>query len=284
MRILIVGCGYVGSELLRILPTGWHADALTRSASRSTELRELGANPIVMDWLEPITDLQQYDYILVAVPHREVNDFGSQTHVRGLKNLLNSAGDHFRKIVYLSTTGVFGTTDSEQVTEDTPVSPSRVGPTIAVQAENFLTGRLNTAKLTILRLAGIYGPGRIPLAAKIRAGEPLAVPQSGFLNLVHVSDIARMIINVLQSELKLPYYLFSDGNPVRRLEFYEYLAHLCGVTEPEFVEPTEGDARARRATSKRIDPSRIIQETGFEYRYPNYRAGLEDAIGTAQNG
>lgn len=278
MKLLIVGCGYVGAEVLRQLPEGCTAYALTRTDSRTEEIESNGAIPIVGDWTQSLPELSEMDYVLVAVPHREVGDLAEETHVVGLKNLLGALGNSWQKLVYLSTTGVFGTAESEVVDEDTLPTPTRIGPKIAVRAERFLAEQLPPSRLTILRLAGIYGPGRIPLAAKLRSGEPLAVPQSGFLNLVHVQDIARMVMTVLSRDLERACYVFSDGQPVKRLEFYEYLAELCGVSEPKFETPAENDTRARRATSKRVNPQRIVSETGFEYSFPDYREGLKDSL------
>jgi len=280
VKLLIVGCGYVGTEVLRQLPADFTAYALTRSEDRVGELEEQGATPIVGDWLQAISRLPQVDLVLVAVPHREVGDLGDETHVQGLENLLGSLDQSWQKLVYLSTTGVFGEAKSEIVDEQTQPTPTRPGPKIAVKAENYLRGKLPNNRCTILRLAGIYGPGRVPLAAKLRNGEPLMVPQDGYLNLVHVHDIAKMILKIFGQDLEHGHYVFSDGKPVKRLEFYEHLAHLCGVAKPEFTQPPEDDSRVRRATSKRVNPSRIIAETAFEFQFPDYRIGLEDAVET----
>ena len=83
-----------------------------------------------------------------------------------------------RKLIYLSTTGVYGEAHYE-VDELTPSQPSRIGPRIAVAAEQWLTQRFKAPQLAIIRLAGIYGPGRIPLAEKLKSGEVLQVPQGG---------------------------------------------------------------------------------------------------------
>ena len=133
---------------------------------------------------------------------------------------------------------------------------------------------------TIVRLAGIYGPGRIPLAAKLRAGEPLAVPREGHLNLVHVVDIARMIVQLLQDPPpSLPLYVFSDGHPVIREVFYRELARQCGVLDPVFMNPEPDDAKVRRATDKRVNPARLVAEMNFAFQYPDYVSGLAASCG-----
>lgn len=285
MKLLIVGCGYVGAEVVRTVPSDWSISALTRSQDRAEELIQQGVQPIVGNWLEEstLTSLPEVDYVLISVPHRPASgpdheQLAERTHQLGLTNLRRCLPSGWQKWVYLSTTGIYGECDHEVVNEDTPPSPTRIGPQIAQAGEAWLSDHLDRSQQVILRLAGIYGPGRIPLATKLKAGEPLAVPRQGFLNLVHVVDIARMILVLFERSMKHPRYVFSDGQPVQRAEFYDHLAHLCGVEEPVFVEPDGTDRRVRRATSKRVDPSRLIEETRFVYRFPNYQSGLANVL------
>ncbi|GAB5402671.1 MAG: SDR family oxidoreductase [Aureliella sp.] len=286
-RLLIVGCGYVGKRVAALATAaGYEVFALTRGESRCSELRSAGCEPIVGSWHSPETlrGLHAVDKVLVAIPHREESELGEETHAVGLSQLRSaveaqtSPGKVACRWIYLSTTGVFGECDGEVLNEDSPVSPTRIGPRIAVAAERWLAANLATDSTTI-RLAGIYGPDRIPLAAKLRAGEPLSVPLSGYLNLVHVDDISQVVLHAFEHPLAGSTYLLSDGQPVMRREFYEELARLCGVSTPRFTEPAEGDAKSRRATSKRIDPSRIVAETGYHFSYPSYREGLPQSLG-----
>ncbi len=290
MKLLIVGCGYVGLEVAKLLQhNGLNANAvaLTRSEQRASELRGLGIEPFVGDWLDAASlqglELLRCSHVLVAVPHRPAAEDAVQTHVLGLTNLVARLTPSIEHWIYLSTTGVYGDCDNEVVDELSEVSPTRIGPEMAVAAERWLFQQqlqsgLNT---TTLRLAGIYGPGRVPLAAKLLAGEPLAVPREGHLNLVHVTDIARMIIQILPQRMQHPLYLFSDGQPVLRETFYRELAQLCGVDNPTFVDPDPADSKTRRATDKQVNPLRLVTETGFVYQFPNYQVGLAAALQTA---
>lgn len=288
-RWLIVGCGYVGTELARqAQAAGDQVYALTRSNARSEELRQQNIEPIVGHWLDPdsLRDLPCVDSVLVSVPHRADSstqqDIAEEeiigTHTRGLGNLLQALPADWRRLVYLSTTGVYGQDSSDPVDEATPVHPTRLGPKMAVAAEKWLHAQPADERFTVLRLAGIYGPGRIPLANKLRQGEPLAVPLDGHLNLVHVRDIGRMIHVVAGRAMQLPTYVFSDGQPVLRETFYRRVAELCHVPEPTFIAADPQDAKARRATDKRIDPSRLVAETRFVYQYPDYQSGLAAAL------
>ncbi|QDV22294.1 NAD-dependent epimerase/dehydratase family protein [Aureliella helgolandensis] len=290
IRTLIVGCGYVGLEFAKLaLAEGSRVAALTRTTSRFEQLRASGIEPIEGSWLRPesLSNLPPFDRILVAIPHRPEEEYGELTHATGLANLVEALPEGWQRLIYLSTTGVYGEyapTSGErqvselQVCEETPVSPTRIGPKIAVGAENWLQAHLPDSKLTVLRLAGIYGPSRIPLVAKLKAGEPLSVPRQGHLNLVHVSDIARLIQQIGLRVLPQSMYLFSDGQPVLRETFYRFLAEQCGIPAPKFVEPAEDDTRVRRATDKCIDPSRIVTTLDYKYAFPTFREGIRQAL------
>ncbi|HBE67511.1 MAG TPA: hypothetical protein DDW52_05110 [Planctomycetaceae bacterium] len=285
VRLLMIGVGYVGSEVAKqVVAAGGEVFGLTRSVDRSAQLQAIGVQPVVASWHRPDTlrSLPRFNHILVTVPHREVNDLGEQTHVRGLENLFSaissgSADPHQVRWTYLSTTGVFTDSDGSLVNEQSPASPTRIGPRIALAAEEWLAGKLES-QISILRLAGIYGPGRIPLAAKIQEGGPIAVPTEGFLNLIHVADIAQFVLYDIAVGLQQPRYVVSDGNPVQRLEFYTELARLSGIDQPTFIPPETGSPKARRATNKRIDPRLIHDETGATLKFPNYRSGLKQSL------
>ncbi len=279
MSLLIVGCGYVGQAVVRALQSAAEPKrifALTRSAQRCQELRELGTEPIVGNWLEPGLKLPPVEQVLIAVPHRPDEAWGANTHLHGLQQLRTSLGCQPRRLVYLSTTGVYGSNPLGQIDETSPVAPTRIGPQIAVAAENALSSLYTSA--IVLRLAGIYGPGRIPLAGSLRAGQPLAVQRSGHLNLVHVADIARVICLLLERHMARSLYVLSDGQPVQREVFYRELARCCGVAEPRFEEPEAESSRRQRAGDKRVDPSRIVHELRYEFLFPDYRSGLADAL------
>ena len=284
-RILIVGCGFVGNELVR---QNFNANqspeffnpvfALTRTGPRAKELRSAGVLPIIGHWQDLITldTLPQVDTILVSVPHRDDSGFGVESHVVGLKNLVQRLPT-FRKLIYLSTTGVYGDVEDE-VDELTPTQATRIGPQVAVAAERWLAAYFQAPQLTIIRLAGIYGPGRIPLAEKLRSGETLQVPQKGWLNLIHVADIAAMLLQVAQRDMAQALYVFSDGQPVTRLEFYRTLSKLCGVHEPQFAVPDPDASRSQRAGNKRVNSQRLIAELNLQLQFPSYKEGLADCI------
>lgn len=298
MSLLIVGCGYVGKALAQhrlnllgknVSQTHSIVYALTRTDENAQALKQAGIHPLVGHWLveESLPELPvDLTEVLVAVPHREDPASGlsadsDQHHIQGLQLLLNrlsqtrTAEKPMPKLVYLSTTGVFGeSVPGERVDETTPVTPTRIGPRIAVAAEQWLLANQSSWKSSILRLAGIYGPGRVPLLQKLKEGQPLAVPQEGSLNLIHVDDIVQAIEWLFNAEVFAPLYQLSDGHPVRREEFYRYLSKIHGLGEPQFVESSPQDSRARRSTDKLVDSSLFWSQSKLTPIHADYRSGL----------
>jgi nucleoside-diphosphate-sugar epimerase len=188
-------------------------------------------------------------------------------------------------VIYISTTGVYGDSAGDWADEDSPCEPTRPGGKASLVAEEALRRHRLGARGIVLRLAGIYGPGRIPNQAPLLAGEPLAVPTAGFLNLIHVADAAATVLAAATVEAELPRtYLISDGHPVRRGEYYAELARLLRAPVPRFVEPSAGDPRAARAAAdKRIDNSRMLAELRISLAYPSYREGLAAIVAGGQD-
>jgi nucleoside-diphosphate-sugar epimerase len=154
---------------------------------------------------------------------------------------------------------------------------------MALAAEQWLAEHVPAERATVLRLAGIYGPGRIPLLAKLREREPLPVAE-GDLNLIHVVDAAEAIVQLLERPAPPRLYVLSDGHPVARRTFYEDAARIFGTPEPVFVAPEPGSARAGRGESnKRIRPQRIMADLGLVLRYPDHLAGFT-AIAASERG
>ena len=289
MSLMIIGCGYVGQ---RVAAAFAKADpskeiyAVTRSDEKARELETLGLRPLVFHWLDCDAWREQLlptslEQLLISVPHREDQNHGIDTHVRGLQNVLNSQLS-FQRLIYLSTTGVFGglaPQKSLRVTEDTETAPTRVGPKLATAGEQFLAHQPNQNNLVVLRLAGIYGPDRIPMASKIKAGEVLPTSGAGTINLIHVADIAQAILHLFDAPtLSHMLYQLSDGHAVKRAEFYAQVARLCQAPAPRF-DPNS--SAKRPGADKVVDPSRILGELPIKLHFPSYREGLESILGTS---
>jgi nucleoside-diphosphate-sugar epimerase len=281
---LIFGCGYLGIRVARRwLAAGETVYALTRSAERAAALAREGIRPLVGDVTRPETlpNLPAADTVLFAIGHdaesgRSIRD----TYVGGLKNVLAALSPAIGRFIYVSSTGVYGDHGGGWVDEQTECRPTRAAGRACLEAEQTLLAHPLADRAIILRLAGLYGPGRIPRQADLIAGEPIDAPQAGYLNLIHVDDAASAVLAAEMAYLALPRcYLVSDGNPVVRGEYYHELARLLGAPAVRFREPgSTGAATARAAADKRIANSRMLAELGVRLGYPSYREGLSAIV------
>jgi nucleoside-diphosphate-sugar epimerase len=123
-----------------------------------------------------------------------------------------------------------------------------------------------------LRFAGIYGPGRVIRRAAVERGEPIAGDPDGWLNLIHVEDGAAAVVAAAERGQPGRIYNVADDRPATRREFYTELARLLGAPAPRF------EATGER-TNRRIRNGRLRTELRVELQFPDFRAGLRDAIG-----
>jgi nucleoside-diphosphate-sugar epimerase len=283
MAKLIFGCGYLGHRVAdRWRAAGETVYVVTRSTARADVLRAQGLMPIVADVVLPQTlvGLPAADTVLYAVGYdRAAGESIRQVYVDGLANVLAALPPETGRFVYISSTGVYGQTDGERVDETSECRPVREGGRACLEAERLLSAHPLFALAVVLRLAGLYGPGRIPSRQQLMAGQPLAVPADGCMNLIHVDDAASV---VLAAERRAPLprlYVVSDGQPVERRIYYEELARLLGAAAPCFVNaPPGSEALARSATDKRIDNARMRGELAVQLAYPSYREGLASIV------
>lgn len=280
MNKLVVGCGYLGSRVAaRWLADGSTVFATTRSPKRAERLRQQGFLPLVADVTDPQTlrSLPHVDTVLYAVGFDRRSDKSMrEIYVDGLRRVLESLpAENVSKFLYISSTGVYGSSGGAWIDETSPCRPEREGGRVCLAAEEALRARPLGAGAVVLRLAGIYGPGRIPSRAAILAGSPVAADPEAHLNLIHVDDAVEA---VLAAERRAPpgsLYLVSDGHPPLRREFYREVTRLWDVPVPTFVPPSPREAPARRGgEDKRISNRRLLDELQLRLSFDNYRDGL----------
>lgn len=280
-KTLVFGCGYLGSRVAkRALAEGHQVWATTRNIAKAQSLRRLGVEPILADWTDRRTlqDLPSIDHLLVSVsfdPRGQTNRWDAQ--VGGLSNLIERIPEH-TSICYISTTGVYHQTGGQWVDESSPTNPSRMGAKVHLEAENLLHRLRPQTAWTILRLSGIYGPGRIPRLADLRAGRPVASPSQGYLNLIHVDDAAKAVL-ASWTGAKERVYVVSDDQPVVRRDFYRHVAKQLGAADPTFVDPGhDASARMRSDSNKRIWNRRMKRDLVARLLFPSFREGLSGLI------
>jgi nucleoside-diphosphate-sugar epimerase len=232
---------------------------------------------------ETLRNLPPADTLLYAVGFdRNAGADIQSVYAGGLQNTLSGMPAEITRVIYISTTGVYGSAGGEWVDETTPPDPQREGGKASLAAERVLASHPLGRRSAILRLAGLYGPGRVPYLDKLRGGEPLPVPCEGWLNLIHVDDAARIVVAVDQwlaprSRSDGPHvFCVSDGAPVVRNDYYAEVARLAKAPPPRFTTPpADSAAAARAAANRRICNRKLMETIGVQLAYPSYRAGLE---------
>jgi nucleoside-diphosphate-sugar epimerase len=280
MRRLIAGCGYLGFRVAQLWRAGGdEIHVLTRSAWRARHFQRQGLIPWVGDVTRPATlpRLPEVDTLLWSVGFdRDISQTIDDVYVDGLHGFLDALPNRVTRLIYISSTGVYGQADGRWVNEATECRPQRYGGRVFLAAEQLLLRSPFADRAVILRLAGVYGPQRLPRLKQLRAGEPLDTAPQNLLNLIHVDDAAQVVQHAADRELPLPrVFLVADGQPVVRAAFYAEAARLFGTSPAVFCgSDCAGSAGRRTGGHKRVCSDRMRAELGISLRYPSYREGL----------
>jgi nucleoside-diphosphate-sugar epimerase len=300
MSKLIFGCGYLGLRVAKLWKKQGHSVwTVTRSEERSLQLGMEGMLTAGADvtksetlrFLKTLPDLslaseikKPNETVLFAVGYDRASGMSiHEVYVEGFKNVLDALPADIGRLIYISTTGVYGSAGGEWVDEETPPDPQRDGGRASLAAEQALAQSPFASRGIVLRLAGIYGPGRVPYLDKLRAGEPIPAPSQCYLNLIHVDDAAAVVVaaeGLSQLGNGPRIYCVSDGHPVERGEYYREVARLVGAPPPKFIAPEPNSPRAARAAAdRRGNNARMLADLGIKLTYPDYRAGLAAILG-----
>jgi nucleoside-diphosphate-sugar epimerase len=284
MTTLILGCGYLGQHVARILlERGERVLGAVRGESTAARLAQMGVEPIRCDVTvsRSLEALPRVERVIWAVGYdRRGGHSARDVYVGGLDEALDRLGATAARWVQISTTGVYGRDDGAFVDETTPVDPRTDSGQACWEAERMLG--VYDVNAVVLRLAGIYGPGRIIRRAALEAGEPLGGDPDHWLNLIQVEDAARFAVAALDQDTPSRLYLVADDAPSRRRAFYEEAARLLDAPPPRFLDASATRGMfGRDASNKRIDAARIKRELDMACLYPDYRAGLAGMLAPA---
>lgn len=286
--VLIAGCGYVGSRIgVREVTDGARVVATTRSRKRFDELTRLGLQPCAVE-LDGGPDRQLETAAHEALVYYLVPPPGSgEEDVRAQHFLASLGGARPRRIVLLSTTAVYGDCDGAWVDEDTPLNPqtARARRRCDGEARFRQWTERHHVPLAVLRVAGIYGPGRLP-KARLQRAEPVLEPgASPYSNRVHADDLVRVCRAAARTVHDYRVYNVADGSPSNMSDYFFRVADALGLPRP----PTLDRAQAERVLSagmlsylgesKRIGNARLREELGIALRYPDLESGLAQATG-----
>jgi nucleoside-diphosphate-sugar epimerase len=281
-KTLIVGTGYLGERVARLLvERGDRVFGTTRSLGRAIELSRLGIEAVVADVMVPesLARLPEVDRVLYCVGFDRSTGLSIRAvYVDGLRHALGHLVDRAGKLVYASSTGVYGQDDGEWINEDSPAEPRSESGRACLEAEEAIRS-YELLPSTTLRFSGLYGPGRIMRREGLLKGEPIVGDPEKYLNLIQIDDAARVAVAALDQEQAGALYLVSDDRPVPRREFYTLAAQALNAPIPRFEPPSADSPKAGRDESnKRVSNARMHAELGVDLIYPDITSGVPAAI------
>jgi nucleoside-diphosphate-sugar epimerase len=274
MRVLVAGLGDVGGRAAAQLAAAGHDVVGVR---RSEVEGPPGVTMIAGDLTDP-TLVERlgpaFDAVLVTVSSdgREV-DLYERAYVTGpttLLHALDERGDPVRRVLFTSSSAVYGQRGGEWVDEDSPTDPASPTARVLVDAERaHLNGPFPA---TVVRLTGIYGPGRTRLVDLVRDGRAVVGTSPSWTNRIHAADAADALVHLLTLDDPPPVVLGTDDEPADRGDVYRWLADQLGVDGP-----VVDDARASDRGSKRCSNA-LLRGLGWTPVHPTFREGYAELV------
>jgi len=281
--VLIVGCGAIGRRVGGRLRNSDHeVTGIVRSQASVAQLAKAGISAVCVDLdaLEPALEwgCRHADIFYFAPPSPTgERDLRMRAFLGALQ-----AGPQVRRIVYISTSAVYGDCRGAWVTEAQPLNPGTPRGHRRQDAEQQLLAwcRQNAAQWIILRVPGIYGPGKLPLE-RLRKGTPvLCEKDAPFTNRIHADDLAAVCIAAMHGPNANTVYNVSDGQPGNMTNYFFRVADAAGLPRPPEVsrEVAQTVLSAGMLSflqdSRRMDNSKLLRELDIELQYPDLDAGL----------
>ncbi|MBM4251738.1 MAG: NAD-dependent epimerase/dehydratase family protein [Deltaproteobacteria bacterium] len=269
MRILIVGCGYVGRRLAELLveDSDHEVFALSRSgAANVTRVTDIALDLVDGDLSKLPRSLDRIFYC--AAPDDASVDAYTKIYGHGLQrflNLMERTGAYGSRLLLTSSTSVYGQSLGEVVTEDTPTDPTSPTARTIAQGESLLR-----PGDTSVRFGGIYGPGRVSFIRAVQSGALVVNPaSSAYTNRIHRDDAARVL--KFCSGLEHPPSVFNgvDTESATRATVAQWLADRLGVAI-KTIDDTEESHFLRG--NKRVSSQRLLSY-GYQFIYPTFREG-----------
>lgn len=283
---LIIGCGYVGQRLAGRLAGVYDITAVVRSAERVSALTAAGIRAVALDldrvrlgsWIPE--KLEQAAIFYLAPPPA-----AGESDLR-LDRFLQLATVPPRAFVYMSTTGVYGDTEGATVDESSPVRPLTDRARRRVSAEEMTRVWCTERRVrrVILRVPGIYGPGRLPLE-RLRRREPTLHPDdAGISNRIHVDDLVEACVAAALNPEARGVYNITDGNSCSATHFLDRLAALTGLPAAPRISMDEAqltftpERLSFLHESRRVSNERMVKHLGITPRYADMDEGISNSL------
>jgi len=276
--LLIAGCGDVGNRLAeRLLPAGWTVYGLRRQvAALAAGIRPLPGD-LQAERCPPAWPPRALDYLVYCAAASQSDEAGYRAaYVEGLGHVLGWLAQHGqrpKRLLFVSSSSVYAQQGGEWIDEDSPAEAAGFSGRVLREAEQLALGSGMPA--SVVRLTGIYGPGREWLLNQVRQGYRVVAEPPLYANRIHAEDAAGLLAFLLQADARGvaldDCYLGVDDAPAPLAEVLAWLRDYLGVTE------WAAEATVRRAGSKRCSNARA-RALGWAPQYPSYREGYAAAL------
>lgn len=288
-RVLIVGCGDVGLRVAQALPARVRVIALTSTPGRVPELRERGILPLQGDLDAPRTlarlaGIADRVVHLAPPPSEPQQEWWRDARTQALLRVLRLRTPP-ASLVYGSTSGVYGDCQGEWVSESRPVQPRTPRAQRRVDAERQVRffGRGTGARVSVLRIPGIYAPDRAGGTPRDRLlkGTPVLQAQDDvYTNHIHANDLARALFAALWRGATQRVYNASDDTELKMGDYFDLAADLYGLPRPPRVARSTAQEQlplmllSFMSESRRLDNTRLKKELRVRLWYPTVAEGL----------
>ncbi|CAH0272415.1 hypothetical protein SRABI83_03685 [Arthrobacter sp. Bi83] len=278
MTILLAGCGDLGTEVgLRFAAAGHRVVGWRRSPAKlPVEIEGAAADLSTAD-LPPVP--ADTTAVVVAVAADSPTEAAYRAaYVDGLSHVLDALvrdGVTPRRVLFVSSTAVYGDAGGDWVDESTTPAPGSFSGRILREAEDLLLTRLHGTSTTavVLRLGGIYGPGRTRLIDQVRSGSAVIPEDKRYTNRIHRDDAAGAILRLCtMAEEPAPVYIGVDDDPAELGDVLRFLASELGLDVPP-----SGPVGEARGGNKRCSNA-LLRGTGYSFAYPTFREGYRDIL------
>ncbi len=288
-KICVVGCGYIGERIAReYQQSGADVTCMVRSPEHASRLNASGFSTVIssfdaQDTIPPLTLSNRVIFYLVPPPGGGVADSRSRNFIARISDAEKPA-----KIIYMSATSVYSDSGSAVITEESATCPESAMGKRRLDAESAFRdyGAANDVPIIILRVSGIYGPGRLPLM-QISQGQPLLYEnESGPSNRIHADDLVAVCIAAAERGSGGDIVNVSDGKPSSMTAYFNACADVLGL--PRQPQVTLAEARqvmsplmySYVSQSRIVDNYRMLSRLGIQLRYDNLADGLAASVMT----
>lgn len=278
-QILIVGCGDLGTEIAHQLQDqGFAPIGLRRTLYALPDFLCLSADVTIPETLAVIKNLNPNYLIYCVAASIQTDENYRQHYVEGLRNVLSALAhaSHLKHVFFVSSTRMYGQDGDALLDEETIPRDYDYGGKRLLEAEGLLAHAKKVWTYSVLRLTGIYGPGRTRMLDL--AANPFRWPDNNsWTNRIHRDDAAAFIVHLIQLHGKAmhiaPLYIVTDSKPVLQFEVLQWLAAKMGLAEVKNTPRVFG--------GKRMSNQRLLS-TGFRLKYPDYQSGYLSMLNTIE--